>query len=467
MAFTAVGVVVVRHEPRNPIGWMLIGVALAVPAGNDGSTYADLDYTLHHGHLPLGHVALLLSSSWICALALVPLIVLLFPDGRVGPRWRWPLRGYLALFALAIAATVGITVSDFGRRMPLDGNGNVVGLQHPSGATAWLAPVLGVFGISSGGARDRRDRLPTAPLPPLERRAAPAVEVAGGRSASSASPASRRRTVLPGDSAIGGITLLRRARRAAPRHRRRDPPLPAVRDRPARSAARSPTRSSPRCWSGTFIGLIALTTNTLALSGRVGVAASTLAAAALFNPLRDPHPATCRPALQPRPLRRRGDRRSVHRAAARRGRDRRDPRRPARRRQPRRPAHPRLGLDQAVAAAARPITRRSQRAAFPGVTARVPFCGETASVTARGVRGYTPFRSSRASAATRGCVGSPLCRRTKARSSASYNVSFALRSLSASSRSPRTIPNTAWRIVAWPKARRLAASFGSSLRAGW
>jgi hypothetical protein len=38
--------------------------------------------------------------------------------------------------------------------------------------------------------------------------------------------------------------------------------------------------------AGTFIGLIALTTNTLALSGRVGVAASTLAAAALLQPLR-------------------------------------------------------------------------------------------------------------------------------------------------------------------------------------
>ena len=37
---------------------------------------------------------------------------------------------------------------------------------------------------------------------------------------------------------------------------------------------------------GTFIGLIALTTDTFALSGRVGVAASTLIAAALFNPLR-------------------------------------------------------------------------------------------------------------------------------------------------------------------------------------
>jgi hypothetical protein len=37
---------------------------------------------------------------------------------------------------------------------------------------------------------------------------------------------------------------------------------------------------------GTFVGLVALTTNTLALSGRVGVATSTLVAAALFNPLR-------------------------------------------------------------------------------------------------------------------------------------------------------------------------------------
>jgi hypothetical protein len=37
---------------------------------------------------------------------------------------------------------------------------------------------------------------------------------------------------------------------------------------------------------GTFVGLVALTTNTLALSGNVGIAASTLAAAALFNPLR-------------------------------------------------------------------------------------------------------------------------------------------------------------------------------------
>jgi hypothetical protein len=93
--------------------------------------------------------------------------------------------------------------------------------------------------------------------------------------------------------------------------------------------------------------------------------------------------------------------------------------------------------------------------------------GEAASVTPRGVWGYTSLRSSRTSAAARGCVGSAPGTGMEARSSPSYNVSYGLRSLSASSRSPRTIPNTAWRIVAWPKARRLAVSFGSSLRAGW
>jgi hypothetical protein len=60
-------------------------------------------------------------------------------------------------------------------------------------------------------------------------------------------------------------------------------------------------------------------------------------------------------------------------------------------------------------------------------------------------------------AATHGCVGSAPGRRMKAGSSPSYYVSYPLRSLNAASRNPRTTPNTAWRIVAWPKARALAA----------
>ena len=284
LAFTAVGVVVVRHEPRNPIGWMLIGVALAVPAGNDGSTYAYLDYTLHHGTLPLGHVALLLSSSWIFALALVPLIVLHFPDGRVGPRWRWPLRTYLSVFALGIAGTVGATVSDFGRRMPLDANGNVIGLQHPGGATAWLAPVEGVFGVSLvalvivaiGSQLRRYHRASGERRQQLKWLAAGAAVCIAGLATT---------TILSSGSWIGGITFC--VGLAA---------LPlAIGVGILRYRLYEIDRLVSRTLSyailtallaGTFIGLVALTTNTLALSGRVGVAASTLAAAALFNPLR-------------------------------------------------------------------------------------------------------------------------------------------------------------------------------------
>jgi len=284
LAFTAVGVVVVRRQPRNPIGWMLIGVALAVPAGNDGSTYAYLDYTLHHGTLPLGHVALLLSSGWICALALVPLIVLHFPEGRVGARWRWPLRAYLALFALAVAGTVGATASDFGLRMPLDANGNVVGLQHPRGATAWLAPVEFVFAVSLvalvivavGFQLRRYHRASGERRQQLKWLAAGAAVCVAGLATTK---------ILSSGSAIGGITFC--VGLAA---------LPlAIGVGILRYRLYEIDRLVSRTLSyailtallaGTFIGLIALTTNTLALSGRVGVAASTLAAAALFNPLR-------------------------------------------------------------------------------------------------------------------------------------------------------------------------------------
>jgi hypothetical protein len=145
LAFTAVGVVVARRQPRRAMGWMLIAVALAVPVANDGSTYAYLDYTLHHGTLPLGQLALLLSSSWTYAIALVPLITLLFPDGRLGPRWRWPLRAYLTIAVLGFVGTLIVTVAAFHLRSPLDANGNVVGLNDPRGGNAWLAPIEFLF----------------------------------------------------------------------------------------------------------------------------------------------------------------------------------------------------------------------------------------------------------------------------------------------------------------------------------
>ena len=47
------GMLVARRQPRNPEGWLLLGVAVAVFAVVDSGLYAVLDYHVRHGQLPL------------------------------------------------------------------------------------------------------------------------------------------------------------------------------------------------------------------------------------------------------------------------------------------------------------------------------------------------------------------------------------------------------------------------------
>ena len=67
---------------------------------------------------------------------------------------------------------------------------------------------------------------------------------------------------------------------------------------------------------GVFVGIVALATDVLPFSSPVAVAASTLAAARSVQPAAAAGAAARRSALQPCPLRRRSDRRGVHPAAA-------------------------------------------------------------------------------------------------------------------------------------------------------
>jgi hypothetical protein len=51
LAYAAVGIVVARHEPGNPIGWILAAAALVATVSQDVKLYLVLDYRLHHGAL--------------------------------------------------------------------------------------------------------------------------------------------------------------------------------------------------------------------------------------------------------------------------------------------------------------------------------------------------------------------------------------------------------------------------------
>ena len=64
-----------------PLGWCLVGLAVAGALSQDGSLYAVADYRLRHGTLPLGWVAMLAQPGWAIAIVLIGLAVLIFPDG--------------------------------------------------------------------------------------------------------------------------------------------------------------------------------------------------------------------------------------------------------------------------------------------------------------------------------------------------------------------------------------------------
>jgi signal transduction histidine kinase len=91
--YGSVGALVARSSPRNPIGWLLAWVGLAVALWMFGLAYAQigLDPGEWIGDLP-GATA----AAWIGVLALpaatpvvLPLFLLFFPDGRLrSPRWR-------------------------------------------------------------------------------------------------------------------------------------------------------------------------------------------------------------------------------------------------------------------------------------------------------------------------------------------------------------------------------------------
>ena len=105
------GFVVAWRKPGNPLGWIFLGSAAISMLSEDAAYYAVADYRLHHGGLPLGWVALLAQPSGVLGLVLLGLMFLLFPDGRPpSPQWRWVLWVYAGIGLVWITWTATITV---------------------------------------------------------------------------------------------------------------------------------------------------------------------------------------------------------------------------------------------------------------------------------------------------------------------------------------------------------------------
>jgi hypothetical protein len=145
--FAAVGFVVAWRKPGNPLGWLILGAAGFFALSEDASFYAVADYRLHHGSLPLGWLALITQPGWAPGIATFGLIVLLFPDGRPpSARWWWALWPYIALALLWIAGALVFTAAAIlADRTRVDAGGNLVVLAHPTGGAAWWGAAQNLF----------------------------------------------------------------------------------------------------------------------------------------------------------------------------------------------------------------------------------------------------------------------------------------------------------------------------------
>jgi hypothetical protein len=140
VTFGAVGVVVARAQPRNPVGWLLLGSALALALSSAGGDYAVLVYRLGHQTLPLGPVAVLLNLLWSPGIVTFGLIVLLFPDGQLTRGWRRVMWAYLAVAVCWPAGIYAVAISTIaGHRIQLDSGGGLTVIDRPAGSAAWLA----------------------------------------------------------------------------------------------------------------------------------------------------------------------------------------------------------------------------------------------------------------------------------------------------------------------------------------
>ena len=279
-----VGTLLAARRPRNPIGWMLLAfyfLAIA-PAGD----YAIIDYRLHHGHLPLGSVAVVVLASWPMWLVLISVLLWVFPDGQL-PQGRWRRVAVVLIAAgalLAVAATAGGAAAEAGRTVRVDASGNLVsnatglaGLAQGAVAFGVLASLLGWLAVQvpryrrSAGERRQQFRWLYTGATIFVVAVIAAVNVSGG---SSGLDQAINDGIVPVGFAVlpvcVGVAVLRYRLYEIDRIISRVVSYTII----------------TAVLAGVFAGLVLLASVVLALKGSVAVAAATLVAAALFNPLR-------------------------------------------------------------------------------------------------------------------------------------------------------------------------------------
>jgi hypothetical protein len=283
---TVVGVLLAARRPANPIGWLLL--ILLLLTANPAGIYAVLDYRLHHGTLPLGWVALLFLGGPLVTV-LMAILLWLFPDGRLpaGRGHRAAVVVVTAGLLLGVAATVGPGLAAAGgHHVRIDANGNLTSVS-PAWTTAGnvtsLVALVGMLGWLVLQV-PRYRRAGTERRQQLKWLYSGAAVFIGALLAATLVPYAAGHAVsaegqLANDTIeLGSSVLLICIAVAVLKYR-----LYSI-DRIISRVISYLIITA--VLAGVFTGLVLFTTGALPLKTPVAVAVATLAAAALFNPLR-------------------------------------------------------------------------------------------------------------------------------------------------------------------------------------
>ncbi len=123
--FSVIGAVISSRRPENVIGWIFCAIGLSVAADHFVAEYATYALVAAPGTLPGGEAAAWVRAwIWVFYLGLFVFLGLLFPDGRLpSPRWRF--FAYLSV-SLVLLGAVATALSPG----PVDGLGSI---QNPLG----------------------------------------------------------------------------------------------------------------------------------------------------------------------------------------------------------------------------------------------------------------------------------------------------------------------------------------------
>jgi hypothetical protein len=280
--FGIVGYIVAVRQPRNPLGWILLGLAFVFTLASDGGAYALMAYKQGY-HLPSPRVGAFLAAFWVWLVLLAPLSVGLFPDGRLSRGWRVAVVAYvLASSSLLVWFSWGDIAGIGASHVAIDASGELASADRSPGP-AGLPFVILYVGLCI---------------------AFVVRQVRAYRRSAGEQRQQLKWLALGGGVALVGLFLTLTFGGSG------NPVLGAVGGAGFFALAALPVgmgvgilkyrlydidRLISRTLSyaivtgllaGLFVGLVVLATDVLPFSSPVAVAASTLAVAALFNPLR-------------------------------------------------------------------------------------------------------------------------------------------------------------------------------------